>query len=298
MKVSRLLSVHHSATFDCGLKRNLGDAYLYKQNKIFRNMRKDAQLFGFQYTAANTEHIVLPFLQLESILKTKNIPYVDNVTALENLAVQFPNLSWSELAPHLKKNYVFHESCHAVARNHFRKNINSKNDAPKEAAESQILQILLEESFANTCELMAILDVQSAEHEIFYEQNSYTWLPEIRSRLKKSATEVGERPVMQLLLIAYLYANFLREAVSDVELEKILFLCNLHKLEFQKIKYLRSLVKVAFTLDYEFRTVTTGLHLKLQGLDTDLEKIDILHLLNRDFKNIDAIRELCDKALR
>lgn len=261
-------------------------------------MRKDAQLFGFRYTAASAEHIALPFLQLESILKTQNIPYVDNVTALENLVSQFPNLSWLDLAPHLKKNYIFHESCHAVARSYFRQDKNSKNNDPNETAEGQILQILLEESFANTCELMAMLDVRSLEHEIFYAQNSYTWLPEVRSNMRKINEQIGEEALMQLIVIFYLYSNFLKDSISEKDLSELISLLELKKFESQSMKTLRSLIRVAFTLDYEFRTVTTGLHLKLLGLNVDLQKFDILRELRNNKKNIEMINSLCRSTLR
>lgn len=261
-------------------------------------MRKDAQLFGFQYTAPSAEQIVLPFLQLESILRSKNIPYIDNVTALEKLVSQFPNLSWLDLAPHLKKNYVFHESCHAVARSYFEQHKNSEIDDPKEAPEGQILQTLLEESFANTCELMAMLEAKDSLHELFYEQNSYTWLPEVRSSMRKISEQIGEEALMQLTIISYLYSNFLKDSISEKDLSEVITLLNLQTIVMQNMKALRSFMRVAFTLDYEFRTVTTGLHLKLLGLSVDLQKFNILRELRDNKKNIEIINSLCRSTLR
>ena len=93
--------------------------------------------------------------QLEWILQKKIIPYIDNTSVLKQLNDKLPeNILWDDISDNLKGNHVFHESCHAVSRsliNEFYKDpvLKTKNDF-----QNHTLMRLIEESFANTCELL------------------------------------------------------------------------------------------------------------------------------------------------
>lgn len=290
MKISQLLDIHQKFFTEYSLISNFGDSYLYHHNKLYKNIRLATVHYGFSFTEnTNIFYQTLPLVQLEPILSDKKIPYLDNVSALKQLSVQLHDVQWPDLAGGLKKNYLFHESCHAVARSVFRNHTFNKNDL--------VLQMLIEESFANTCELLAIIDAQDPVHRIFYEQNSYTWLPDIRTNLKNAAIIIDESQLFKFILLSYLHSNFLRTHLTEKELIQILELIVIDKSDSQKIKILRSLSKIAFTLDFEFRTITTRLHLKLNKQNIKLEAFDFMKILSENDNWLHLIDQLTRTAL-
>ncbi|MBC7371570.1 MAG: hypothetical protein H7326_08400 [Bdellovibrionaceae bacterium] len=268
MKISKLLELHVQNSDAHSLTTNFGDGYLLKNNRIYRNIRTLAVQNGYTYSdKPDRDYASLPFSQLERILDTRKVPFTDNVTVLENLARRHPFLQWEDLSDGLKKNYVFHESCHAVIR--------SADDGAALTDERKLaFKMLLEESFANVCELIAVIDAQDAAHRVFYEANSYTALFSDRSNFQRACDEIGEGMVFQFLWIAYLHSNFLK--VPDERAWQRML--GLTKAPASQVRTLKAIAKIAFTLDLNFRTKTTQLHLQLSGLETPLDK-----LINFDF---------------
>ncbi len=285
-KLTRLIEAHHTFRSRLGLEKNFGDSYLLEKNQIYLQIRKGALESGFRYSNERNEaYSALSLSQLENILKTKTIPYLDNFSVLESLPLE-SNVSWDDICDNLKKNYLFHESCHALARGIFEK------IATVSAPEEKILQILLEESFANTCELVAVIDAEDPIHRIFYECNAYTFLFAERTHLKRAFAEMGEAGVFRFLLLSYLQANFLRREMSGKNLERTVKLAFGKMLvDSQQVKTLKYLAKITFTLDQRFREVTTGFHLRLCGFQKPMNELlnfDVLDLLEKKsyFQNI------------
>ena len=165
------------------------------------------------------------------------------------------------------------------------------------------LQILTEEAFANTCELLGALDAQDQAHKLFYEVNSYTFLFESRTFLKRAFNELGEDFIFKLFLMLYLYSNFLKPGLDDKLFNRtIQFLSQNSRLnlDMKSMKNLKELSKLPFTLDLRFRTITTGLHLRLSGVDQDISKIvdfDILGFVSKDTNRTNYINEITGIAL-
>ncbi len=294
-KLNRLIEAHHLFRSNLRVEKNFGDSYLLEKNRLYLQIRKGALENGFRYSnEGNEAYSALPLSQLENILKTKNIPYLDNLSVLESLPLK-GEVFWNDICDNLKKNYLFHESCHALARSLFEMTI--KVSSPEE----KILQILLEESFANTCELVAIVDAEDPIHRIFYQCNSYTFLFEERTNFKRAFTEIGETPVFKFLLISYLQANFLKNEMSVKDLERTMKLAFGKTLtDSQQLKTLKYLAKITFTLDQRFREITTGFHLRLCGFQKPLSELlnfDSLDLLEKKsyFQNI--LSTLTEQAL-
>ena len=118
LKILRLLELHSQNLDENALIQNLGDAYLLKHNSIFRNVRLGALTAGYSYCSEPSDDFqAFPFSQLESILQKKSIPFFKNVGVLEKLTCKLKDqFFWDDVSDSLKRNYVFHESCHAVAR--------------------------------------------------------------------------------------------------------------------------------------------------------------------------------------
>lgn len=283
MKLASLLE-HHFASVknqpqsNIG-SRSLGDAYLSQKNHFYKVIREKTLAAGFSFSSKQDDaYRALALSQLDRILEEKTIPYIDNVTVLEALEKKIPKQTdWDDIVDNLKGNHVFHESCHAVAKQLMPRG--------KEAlAETRILRMLLEESFANTVELLSIVDANDQVHRVFLELNSYVYMLDDRASLQNAIKELGRPVVVRFMMVAYLFANFLR-AVSEAEFDRVFAIASPSALDVKQKKTLRALSKIAFKLNPRFREVTTAFHLKLHGLGganalSSLSKFDFLAVLS------------------
>ncbi len=299
MKISRLLEFHQlHINKDC-LPNNLGDSYLLEQNEIYRKIRKSALTNGFTYTLEfNSAYIALGLSQLNTILQTKKIPYSDNLTILTEIEKMRPQtITWDEISDNLKRNYVFHESCHCVSKTISDQIFLTETDQP-----SQVLRLLIEESFSNTCELLANKDVDQSAHRIFFELNSYIYISEDRQHLNELIKDFGFEFSFQWILFSYLYSNFLYEQMNDNDFNRILKYLIPQQTELiklkqdsKKIKKLRAILKIAFDLNLRFRENTTGFFLKMLGfkkIEKSHTKIDFMSILEKDSRYLKFINAL------
>lgn len=273
MKLSRLLELHNKSTQPLGLAKNLGDSFLLENNHLYKLIRKKTVEFDFKYShEPNSSYLALPLSQLENILKTKTIPYIDNVSVLDGIK---DSAVWDDITDNLKKNNVFHESCHAIART-----ISSTFFGPQENTETTIVRLMIEESFANSCELLGIIDVEDSAQRIFYETNSYIFMHDDRFQLKKMVGQIGFQCSIQFLILSYLFSNFLREHISDSDLERMQKIAGISNNPAIEIKNLRSVAKIAFELNPRFRWVTTAFYLKLNGINYSNQQLQQLNFLS------------------
>ena len=289
MKLKTLLEQHHQNEHPQQIKKNLGDAYLLQNNCFFNSVRNKVLTLGFIYSnSLNSDYTVFGMSQLENILKSKTIPYLDNVTLLENLENKNPTqIVWLHLENNLRPNYVFHESCHAYARS-ISDELNLRTDYSHQK-EILILIALIEESFANTCEFMASANAKDAIHKIFLQMNSYYADFENVMTLHKAIETHSEKSIFQMMLFSYLHSNFLTEKISETGFQKILQIAfeNSPPKDSQQIKILRSLSKKAFDLNPVFRYSTTEFYLRMTGINQPLEKAldyDFIDLIQKTLK--------------
>lgn len=265
MKLQKLMEIHLHETSPKSLEKNWGDGYLLNHNRIYKNIRELTLESRYQFDSnPSVEFLVFPFSQLETLLSSQKIPYLSNASVLQSILDQSNQQAvWEELTDGFRRNYLFHESSHAVARSF---GISYFPEAEK------LIQVLLEESFANTCELMGVIDAEDYIHQHFYELNSYTFLFEARKYLIQASQFLGEVALFQLLMICYFYSNALKKSLNQKELDLIfstLFSSDFNELSQVQKKNLKALCHIPFTLDLRFRTHTTGLYLKLTGLRMD-----------------------------
>lgn len=254
MKIAQLLEQHSKFKSVNSLELNLGDAYLYQNNSIYKNIRDAALKQGYRFShEQNDLYLALPLSQLNNILKTKCIPYLNNVSSLKQLEQEVPGVAnWHDVADNLKKNFLFHESCHAVARSQSH-NLN-------------LITVLMEESFANTCELLAVVDAEDATHKIFYEWNSYTALFEQKTNLKRAMQELGAQSFAKLIFYGYLHSNFLFESFDESQLSQVIDLVLQRKPSASEMKTIKALTRICFSLDERFKNITTDFYMRYNGI--------------------------------
>lgn len=276
MKIKAVLNKHYEFFHKNGLSKNLGDSYLLTHNKIFNLIRSKTLSLGYQFSdAIDSDYITLSMGQLESILKRKTIPYLNNVDPLKKLLDNNLNtLDWEHIVDNLRANYIFHESCHAIAR-HFSFKANSTN--------LFVTIMLLEESFANTCEFLLIADAHEQIHRTFLEKNSYFTVFNDRTNLKKAIDQYGIEPVFKFMILGYLHSNFLNEKLTDSDFKKIVSLSGFKNSVESHV--LKNLVQNVFALNPRFRYVTTEMYLRLNKINDPLDKVlnfDSLKLISED----------------
>jgi hypothetical protein len=290
VNIKQLLSSHELHVSDQTLKNSLGDAYLFHFNPIFKNIRQAANQLKTTYQSPpDSDYQTLPYTQLEKILQSKCIPYYDNVSVLKDLPKA---LDWSMIQNSLRKNFVFHESCHVIARDKTKSLIQTSDSQQK------IFLRLLEESFANTLELLSIIYVHDSTHRNFYEVNSFTSLFEHQSHFKKASVELGTFEMFHMVLMGYVYSNFLKASLNDSDFKLILDLTFQKKKQSLNDKALKSILKLTFQLDLDFRLHITPLHLQLSGhkvTAADLRKIPVSDML---IHHQEIIKSMIHEALR
>ncbi len=289
MKLASLLEQHKKSSDQAGaLKDSFGDGFLIANNSIYRSVRKQALAAGFRFSTAQSDaYRVLPLSQLDVILKTKIVPYFDNVSVLFQLEAKMPReTAWDDISDNLKGNSVFHEACHAVARS-LAPDLALKlvTETNADSLHARVLAGLLEESFANTCELLSITDAGDQVHRIFLELNSYVYMLDNRVHLVNAGQMFGREAFFKFVMLCYLHSNFLRD-LSDKSFERCVALaCEgsavaLKAAKDPKLrKSLRQISKIAFQLNPRFREVTTRFYLRLNGIRievSDLHDFDFL----------------------
>lgn len=328
MKIANLLEQNRKhASAPGALGDCLGDGFLLANNSIYRRIRSAVLKDGFRFsTSQNDAYRALPLSQLDWILETKVIPYIDNVTVLEGIEKKIPKQTgWNDISDNLKGNSVFHEACHGVARGFCAGLVAALGSeaglgggaagARAGVVEARVLVLLIEESFANTCELLSILDAGDAIHRIFIELNSYIYMLDDRVHLANAQKEIGREQLTKFILLTYLHANFLRE-LSDRDFDRVVALAlapamgerlggeesrsaGRHgaALSVATRTSLRRLAKIAFKLNPRFREVTTRFFLRLGGIGIEmsaLAKFDFLKVLETSA----SARQVLDAAAK
>ena len=305
MKLIRLLELHQNSSTSTSLATNFGDGYLLKYNRIYQNIRNNLLAFGYQLSdGPNSFYQALPLSQLDALLTNKKIPFTDNVSVLLEIEAKIPNsIQWNDIIDNLKPNHIFHESCHGMARENLELHLGALSATKdRQEFEQRALRMLIEESFANCCELLAVIDVHDQVHRIFFELNSYTHLFEERAHFISALKNFGHIELMKFLLLSYLHANFLHESLDERQFTRVLNLSFNHpsQLNPKDRKTLKALSKIAFRLDLRFRLITTSFYLRLSGIPkdmTDLLEFDFLARLESNAEYMSAIHSIVKNAL-
>ncbi len=287
-----MLGLHSNNDSLAALSKSLGDSFLLAHNPIYRTVRLQAVADGFSYEiSTDTDYLALPLSLLETWLEQKRIFYTDNVSTLVKIESRIPQSTlWDEVYDNLKRNFVFHESCHAVARTRSADMFGALSGDPR------LIQVLIEESFANTCELLGIAHVEDASHEVFYEFNSYIFIYEIRPLIAELSMQLGFQNVFKMVWLTYLQSNFLYDRLDDKNFKRAAAFLRIPLNDSQTAKKLKSLLRVCFELNPRFKEVTTGFYLRYAGLvkaKRNINEIDFMKLLEADSRYSDYFDKIC-----
>lgn len=274
MFINEALSLHDAVTADGGHPDILGDGYLMTHNPVYRNIKLRARAIGSAFVEAWPKYLLMPFNELDVIVRQKKIPYVPSAKMLREIEAKRPGVFTTD-EMRTPESYHLHEAAHVVAEDACAGlSLRSRDD--------QVLKTILCESFANTVDALACVPANNELHRFFIEQNCYM-------KPRKTAMEamqrlidrLGFRFTFMLTLSSYLHANFLRESTSPE------MITDLAKRLAPEATLTTKLMKDALTisrlgdkLDPLFRVQTTSMYFKLIGFDDD-----IYDILDFDFMN-------------
>lgn len=290
MKLAKLLELQGTQSYKEEISNVFGDSFLLKNNSIYFKIRVATKELGYIYSSViDEEYLVLPLGFLEKILNSKVIPYYENSKVLYKIEKQIPHtIVWDQLTDHLKKNYLFHESCHAVSRSHYNQIFKTEKN--------QILALFLEEAFANSCELLGVKDVNDTAHKIFYEFSSYIYVYELKSLITQLIQELGFQTVFKITMLSYLHSLFLNDHFTELIYSEIFSFAFEDQLKPNiPTKKIKSLMKIVFELNPRFKTATTSFYLSYHHLKMPSEKyctFEYMSELKNDRRYSEYINEL------
>jgi len=299
MKLALLLEQHQRSAAAGGLDRNLGDGYLLSKNPFCARIRRAALRRGYGFTQADSAgYFGFPLLGLDVVLETRQIPYRDNVTALERLEAAQPgfftlaDLSLNRPTP----NYLLHEAAHAVA---YDEAFGPSRGVAEAFADPERLPLVLAgEAFAMTAEYLAACSVAGTLQRWFFSINSYRRRTQARKPIGNLMLELGDRSVVWVLLSGFVASNMLRESLKTREVCALLEHAppNAPPTE-RQLASLTSAVSAAIKMSKEFRVDTARLFLCKFGYPRRIERrlsLDCVRQLDQDRHYRETLGRLVD----
>jgi hypothetical protein len=278
------------------LLESVGDGFLYLQNPYVRRIRDAALGAGFRYTLTDPEsYFGFPLIHLDTILRTRRIPYRPSFTALEHLEASRPGFfSLSDLRQNRPApSYLLHESAHAVA---FRELFGRPRDVARALSQPEALvKLMLGESFAMTAEYFAACAVSGSVHAWFFSISSYRRRTQKKKAIGELIERLGFRPVCRAVLLAFLHNNFLVERLDRTRFARLAGAAGLPKLTPKLARQLQAALNGLMVMSHEFRYDTARLFLTMFGRSRNIERelrADPLDLLAEDPKVGVAVERL------
>lgn len=266
MLVREVLEAHRAASNPDAHPDILGDAYLIRANPVYAAIKSAARVAGAEFVEAYPRYLLMPFHELGTIVKTKRIPYVPSAKLLEEIERQRPGAFRIEDL-NVPESYHLHEAAHVIAENLF---VDLRLTGEREL----IMKMLICESFANTVDALACAPFPGDDaHYYFLSKNCYMQPDEKRARaMVRLQNGIGPRFTFALTFFTYLQSNFLKDPLTR---EDLVELAARHgaTLSPKQMRDCETVGRSGEKLDLQFRVLTTGNYLKLEGFPGDVFEI-------------------------
>lgn len=261
-----------------------------------RRIRDAALRAGFRFTLTDPEsYFGFPLIHLDTILRTRRIPYRPSFPALVHLEASRPgffklsDLRQNRPAP----SYLLHESAHAVA---FHELFGRPRDVAGALSDRDALvKLMLGESFAMTAEYFAACAVSGSLHTWFFSISSYRRRTQKKKVIGELIERLGFAPVCRAVLLSFLYNNFLVDRLDRKRFDRLAKAAGLPKLSPALARKLQSALNGLMVMSHEFRYDTARLFLTMFGRSRDIERelaADPLDLIAADPKVAPAVGRL------
>jgi hypothetical protein len=189
----------------------------------------------------------------------------------------------------MTKNRIFHESGHCVAHHLVEQVKHDVHVATRSEKEYFVLSALLEESFANTIEMLGNEFVESLPDGLFYALNSFTIARNAgKEILRRSSEALGEDLRFAFLYLAYLEANLSTASPTEKTYGRVAEIADCPGGALQMV---RELTGLALSLNLSFRQDTTPVYFRLLGYGDEYLAITERPWLDDDV-HASAVRQL------
>jgi hypothetical protein len=222
-KLSAILAAHRRDHGRATLRRNLGDAHLFRVNPVFRRIRTFARKNGYSFRSDDTRYAGGPLFSLDRILREKSIPYFDNVTGLAELEAARPGFfrdrDLGVIGP--RRNSLFHETSHALC--HEVLNLGEASALRRRDAEALLLISLAESAVMITENLASTYAAKSAVGRYLFNANFYVQSPcEADAIVSDLRRKYGVARAFVLLVLAHTFGWSHAERPARRELSSML----------------------------------------------------------------------------
>lgn len=301
LTLAEVLLGHARAKHPDALQDNLGDAFLLNHNPVIATIRTLALDARFNFSSERwSEYDALPLVELPTVLKQRKIPYTDNVSVLKKLERSSPGGHLFKNLPPIKMNPIFHESAHGVAHVLTGFKVGKQTLKSLQQERRFALELLLQESFANATESFANVYSDTLLHDEFFYLNSYVIeQPVHRVAIVRLVQSVGKRRAFQVLMLSFLYANFLKIQGVEQSLRNVCEFLSLEDLSSRDERLALKVFKIGLNLDSEFTEETNAFCLKSLGIHAPLKKLfsfDFLSAIKNDLNLSLAFQRLSKVA--
>jgi hypothetical protein len=289
ISLAELLRLQQRSHGPARLLQNLGDGFLYQKNPFFRRVRDAARARGVGFTLTDPgEYFAFPLVALDTVLRTRKVPYRANYAALSAFERARPGFfTLADLQKNRPQpNYVLHESAHAVA---FHELFGRPRDIHAALSDQRrLVHVVLGEAYAMTAEYFAACAVSGPIHAWFFSINSYRHRTPAKKAIGELVARLGLPLLVWLVLISFLENNFFVERLPMKALESALELYPLAKLpaisRTDRAK-LCSALRALMVMNPEFREDTARLFLTMHGYRRNIRSVlsdDPLDLIAKD----------------
>ena len=285
--LTALLRAHDQYAASGSLPKVLGDGYLYSKSPIFERVRDAALSRGYRFVESESDlwhdYQAMPLLSLATILSDKNIPYFDNVTVLRKLHKQKPEIELPArlLYEVLRRNYVFHESCHCVAYSIVERET-SILDQFHSKKERFVVSAFLQEAFANSMERLATAIAASKTYAFFMNMNNYMrHEPEKQEFWQQALSTFSFTRLFALAFLAFFALNIQARGGASAK-QQILAIAGFGSCSPDESLLLDRLLDHEIRLSEVFREETTRGFFRLYDCEPELCSIRESNLLDDD----------------
>lgn len=278
VRLDRLVQAHDrftKASRGRGLAQHFGDGYLLQRNPIYRDTRNFLLAKGYRYTVDRSgAYQAFAMAALPDILRRRNVPYVNNMTRLRAIAKRRPAITADTTVGLFTGNTTLHETAHGCVHEITKAWPRPSN---RRAREQQLaLQIMLGESFANTCDVMVWSHATTKLDHVILRYNSYCWqMPRFFRDVTWTATK--RRNYFAVLCFAFLYSNFLFDGFDRAAFKRVTALLSaiwgapVTFTATERSELIRTVNRDIY-LDQTFRLMTGDFYFKLIGIKQEHER--------------------------
>jgi hypothetical protein len=309
MLISSILQVHQDEALPRSERiindLNIGDAFLYRNHLIYRNLRDSYWELGYRFDTHDFCYLFdLPLFSLDLILTQRKMPIRDTVSPLVDLTRRFPEAIFDDLSFDSSLaypiNHILHHSVHCVSDHVSQALVGSTETLG--GGPLAVLRVLLCESFGNSIDILSNIEANQrgeAGRDLFIMNNLVFKLPEECEPYAKLVERVGLKAAIQIVALFFLFRNLLAESIDAEFLGRALRTFGVDCP--QDADLLDELVRLfdQTTLSFGFRIITTTRYFRYLGFEfgdlLDLYDFDLLELAESHpgvAQMFDAVAEL------